>query len=96
MKYNEIIKLNLSKKDVINALAKAKEQDFIDNLREGHVYIQFDSKLRGYVGEIALKKWFLENGIEIIYKLKGYAISWRFAKRRFWVCKLNDCCSPIS
>ena len=32
MKYNEIVKLNLSKEDVINALAKAKEQDFIDNL----------------------------------------------------------------
>ena len=46
-------------------LSLAKEQNFIDNLRDRHVNVQFDSKLRGYIGEIALKKWFLENNIKI-------------------------------
>lgn len=65
MKYNDIIKLDISKNDVVAAIIKAKEQEFIDNLCERHVNIQFDSKLRGYICEISLKKWFLENGIEI-------------------------------
>ncbi len=65
MKYNDILKLDLTKDDVIAAIAKAKAHNFIDNLRDRHINIQFDSKLRGYIGEIALKKWFLENGIKI-------------------------------
>ena len=55
MIFKEIIKLNLTKNDVIAAITKAKEQIFIDNLRDRHVNVQFDSKLRGYIGEIALK-----------------------------------------
>lgn len=66
MKYQEILKINLTKEEIFKAIAKAKEQDFIDNLRDRHINVQFDSKLRGYIGEIALKKWFLDNGIEII------------------------------
>jgi len=65
MIFKEIIKLNLTKNDVIAAITKAKEQIFIDNLRDRHVNVQFDSKLRGYIGEIALKSWFLENNIKI-------------------------------
>ncbi len=65
MQYKDILKIKLTKEEIIQAIAKAKEQDFIDNLRERHVNVQFDSKLRGYIGEIALKKWFNENGIEI-------------------------------
>lgn len=66
MKYEEILKINLTMNNGIAAIAKAKEQNFIDNLRDRHVNVQFDSKLRGYIGEIALKKWFLDNGIEIV------------------------------
>jgi len=66
MDYNDIIKLVVTKDDVIQAISKAKEQDFIDNFRQRHVNIQFDSKSRGYVGEIALKNWFKNNGIKII------------------------------
>ena len=58
-------RLKIAKDDIIDAFAKAKEQTFIDNLRDRHVNVQFDSKLRGYIGEIALKKWFLENNIKI-------------------------------
>ena len=66
MNYLEIIKLNLTKDDIIEAIIKAKEQIFIDNLRDRHINVQFDSKLRGYIGEIALKKWFIANSINII------------------------------
>lgn len=65
MKYQDILKIVLTKEEIIAAIAKAKEQKFIDNLRDRHVNVQFDSKLRGYIGEIALKKWFIENGIDI-------------------------------
>lgn len=65
MKYNDIIKLTISRNDVVTAIIKAKEQDFIDTLRERHVNIQIDRKLRRYIGEMSLKKCFLENGIKI-------------------------------
>lgn len=65
MNINDIIKLTVSKNDVLEALQKSKEHIFKDNLRDRHINIQFDSKLRGYIGEIALKKWFTDNGIEI-------------------------------
>ena len=65
MKYQDILKIALTKEEIIEAVTKAQEQNFIDNLRERHINVQFDSKLRGYIGEIALKKWFLENDIKI-------------------------------
>ncbi|MBU0529453.1 hypothetical protein KKF86_06835 [bacterium] len=65
MKYQDILKIALTKEEIVKAIAKAKEQKFIDNLRDRHINVQFDSKLRGYIGEIALKKWFHENDIEI-------------------------------
>ena len=58
MNINDIIKLQVSKEDVLEAIQKAKWHSFIDNLRDRHINIQFDSKLRGYIGEIALKNWF--------------------------------------
>ena len=65
MKYQDILKLTLTKEEIIEAITKAKKQNYIDNLRDRHVNVQFDSKLRGYIGEIALKKWFIENNIKI-------------------------------
>ena len=66
MKFKDIVKLEITKDDVFEALAKAKESSFIDNLRDRNINVQFDSKLRGYLGEISLKKWFLNNGINIV------------------------------
>ena len=65
MNISDIIKLDVSKEDVLKAIQKSKDHSFIDNLRDRHINIQFDSKLRGYVGELALKRWFTDNGIEI-------------------------------
>ncbi len=43
MIFKEIVKLNLTKDDVIAAIAKSKEHKFIDNLRDRHINVQFDS-----------------------------------------------------
>lgn len=61
----DIIRCVLTKSEVISCIAKAMQNCFIDNLRFRHPNIQFDCKLRGYIGEHALKKWFNEHGVEI-------------------------------
>ena len=66
MLFNQIVKILITKEEVIEAIKKAKEQNFIDNLRYRHPNVSFDSKLRGYIGEIGLKKWFIENNIDIV------------------------------
>ncbi len=63
MNTNDIILLNVSREDVLGAINKAKRHHFIDNLRNRHIIVSFDSKVRGYLGEIAIKKWLVENGI---------------------------------
>ena len=65
MEFSQIIKIDVTKGDVLEAIKKSKTHDFIDNLRDRHPNISFDSKLRGYIGEIGLKKWFDENNIKI-------------------------------
>jgi len=60
---NSIIKLDVSKEDLMNALKKALNEEFIDNLRSRGDFVKLDSKIRGYIGEITLKKWFSEKGI---------------------------------
>lgn len=62
---NDIIKLNVTKDDILGAIQIAKNSNFLDNLRDRHINVQFDSKLRGYIGENAFKKWLDENSIKI-------------------------------
>ena len=62
---NDIIQINLTKQEIIECLQKAVNHKFIDNLRNRHPNVQFDCKLRGYVGEYAIRKWFNTNGITI-------------------------------
>jgi len=57
------IQIPLTKDEVLQALQQALENTFIDNLRYRHPNVALDSKLRGYVGEVAFKKWLLEHGI---------------------------------
>lgn len=61
----DIINLQLSKEEIIECIRKTQSVVFLDNLRKRHPNVQFDCKLRGYIGELAIKKWFLSNGIEI-------------------------------
>lgn len=64
----DIIKLPLTKEDILQALQKAldnKQIAQLDNLRDRHPNVQFDSIVRGYIGEIAFKNWLHNQGIEI-------------------------------
>lgn len=58
------VQIAVSKAQILEAIALSKERLFIDNLRNRAVNVAFDSKVRGYIGEIALKKWFSQNGID--------------------------------
>ena len=63
MKFEEILPLPLTRADVLQAVARARQHHFIDNLRARHPNVRFDSKLRGYVGEIALGNWLRHQNI---------------------------------
>ena len=63
MKFDEIINIGITVDEVKEAIIKAQQNDFIDNLRNRHPNVSFDSKLRGYIGEIGLSKWFASNNI---------------------------------
>lgn len=57
------VNIPLQKAEVMQALQQALQHTFIDNLRSRHPNVAFDSKLRGYVGEIAFRKWLNQNNI---------------------------------
>lgn len=57
------IQIPLTKNEVLQALQQSLDNTFIDNLRHRHPNVALDSKLRGYVGEFAFKKWLQEQGI---------------------------------
>lgn len=63
MKKEDVIRLDVEKKDIIEAISLAKEKRFSDNLRRRTDIVSFDSKVRGYLGEIAIRKWFVSQGI---------------------------------
>ena len=65
VKIGDTIQLLLTKQEVFDCIRKTQSVNFLDNLRHRHPNVQFDCKLRGYVGELAIKKWFLKNGIQI-------------------------------
>ena len=57
--------LNIEYDDLIEAIEHAKSIVLIDNLRNRHPFVQFDSKIRGYLGEICFVKWLKENGVDV-------------------------------
>lgn len=63
---NGIIHIPLTKQEVLQALKTALSHNFIDNLRNRHPLVALDSKLRGYVGELAFKKWANANQVNFI------------------------------
>lgn len=62
---NDIQYMEVTKEDIYNAMNQAKKHDFIDNLRERNVFVQFDSKVRGYLGEIVITKLLQDSDITI-------------------------------
>lgn len=61
---SQAVNILLTKEEVMTCLAQALNQNFIDNLRNRHPNVALDSKLRGYVGELAFKKWMKQHEIE--------------------------------
>lgn len=57
---NDFEVLSLTKEDILKCISKAREENFLDNLRVRDPLIAFDCYLRGCVGELAFRKW-LEN-----------------------------------
>jgi len=60
---NDIIKLEVDEKIIKESIKKAIENNFIDNLRLRHPNVQLDCKIRGYIGEMAIKNFFNKNNI---------------------------------
>lgn len=60
---DDIIKLEVDEKIIKESIKKAIENNFIDNLRCRHPNVQLDCKIRGYIGEMAIKKFFKKNNI---------------------------------
>ena len=70
MNIGDIITLNIDEENVLEAIRKAQCHYFVDNLRKRHIIVAFDSKVRGYLGEIAIKKWLSDGGINRFYSNK--------------------------
>jgi len=65
VKIDDVIKLDIKEDDIKKILKTAISKEFNkrDNLRNRHSNVQFDSLIRGYIGEVAIKKWFLKYDI---------------------------------
>jgi hypothetical protein len=57
-------KIAVTEQQIYDAIEQARQQLFIDNLRNRSLNVALDSKIRGYIGEIAVKTWFAERGIQ--------------------------------
>ena len=66
MKYTDIIKIDLTDNEILEAVKHARKESFLDNLRERNEFVALDSKIRGYMGEIFLRKLFHNVGIEMV------------------------------
>ncbi len=66
MRYSDIVKISLSHDELIEAIKHAKKEHFIDNLRNRSEFVAFDSKVRGYIGEIFLRDLFNKSSITIL------------------------------
>jgi hypothetical protein len=63
VQYNDLVKLPVTETDVKQALVQSMQHQFTDNLRYRPRTVQLDCKIRGYLGEIAIKNWFATKGI---------------------------------
>ena len=60
------ILFKIDENDIKAAIKMAKEHVFIDNLRDRKSFVQFDSKIRGYLGEITFVRWLRDNLVDIV------------------------------
>ena len=60
---HDLIALPLTRDDVLTAIKEARQHRFHDNLRRRSPIVQFDSKVRGYLGELGMRKWLSSQGV---------------------------------
>lgn len=65
MNKNDIIIVKINKKDLEQAILHSLNTSFIDNLRKRNKFVSFDSKIRGFLGEIAITNLLTNSGIKI-------------------------------
>lgn len=63
MRFEDIVKLDVSREDIIDAINFAYSHHYIDNLRNRTPIVAFDSNIRGKIGELCITKYLLANGI---------------------------------
>lgn len=65
VRLNDFIKLPVTRNEIATALIQAIQSEGvgIDNLRHRARMVTMDCKIRGYIGEIALRKWFNQYGV---------------------------------
>lgn len=63
---DELIQLSMTDEDLKSAVQKALKVNVCDNLRERMPFVQFDSQIRGYLGEICMKKYLIANKINVV------------------------------
>lgn len=68
MKFNEIIKLKPTKKDVLESIDKALDYYFKDNLRKRDINVKFDNNVRGFLAETMFVDWLKQNKLNISKK----------------------------
>lgn len=63
---NDFIKLNILDDDIDEAINYARHHVFLDNLRNRSSFVQLDTKMRGKIGEIGIRRLLDVSGISII------------------------------
>lgn len=66
MRPGEQYNFNISNEELNEAINHARREQFIDNLRVRNIFVQLDSKVRGYLGEIKMNQFFAENSINVL------------------------------
>lgn len=61
---DKVIIMDISKDDILNAVERARQLSFQDNLRNRKPTVQFDCKVRGFLGEIGITKWLNSFGVK--------------------------------
>jgi hypothetical protein len=61
--YQDIVALPLTQQDVLQAIERAQQCNFLNNLRQRHPNIEFDCKIRGFIGETAFQRWLASHRI---------------------------------
>lgn len=61
-----MIGFEITYNDLLQAVHHSRKSFFIDNLRNRAPFVQFDSKVRGCLGELCFVRWLKENNIDIV------------------------------